>query len=126
MSTIEKFKVCPLCNTSWNTRIDFLADASIELIGYQVHFADLRLGYFMFNHDLCGTTMALVAEKFSDLYPDTPFKKRLTGSKDCPAYCLHDDELDPCHAECECAYVRHIIQTIRTWKKQPATPATQP
>ena len=118
MDTPDAFKVCPLCCLVWQTRDEFLADTTVELIGYQVHFTDLKLGYFMFNHDACGTTMALVAEKFSDMYPGEPFQKRLTGSDACPAYCLHEDELDPCPAACECSYVRDIIQTIRTWPKQ--------
>jgi hypothetical protein len=117
MAPFDPFKICPMCSSSWCSRDDFLSDTLVELIGYQVHFADLKLGYFMFNHDVCGTTMALVADKFSDLYPGEPFTKRLTGSDKCPAFCLHDDELDPCLAECECAYVRDIIQIIRKWPK---------
>jgi len=115
MNSFEPFKLCPHCSAAWNTRDEFLSDASVELIGYQVHFADLKLGYFMFVHDVCGTTIALVADKFSDLYQGEPFTKRLTGSAECPAFCLHAEELDPCRNKCECAYVRDIIQTIRNW-----------
>ena len=111
------FKTCPLCKFVWHSRKDFLEDPLIQLIGYQVHFAELSLGYFLFNHMTCGTTMAIVAGSFSDLYDGEPFQHRLTGTDKCSGLCIRDDELDRCPAQCECAYVRDILQTIRRWPK---------
>jgi hypothetical protein len=45
-------------------------------------------------------------------------EERKTGTEECPGYCLHQDELQPCPARCECAYVREIIQIIRNWPKR--------
>lgn len=117
MTDSTEFKICPLCKTAWSSRKDFLEDPQVDLVGYQVHFAELALGYFLFNHTSCGTTMAIVAGAFQDLYQGEPFEQRLTGSDLCPGLCLREDELEPCPAHCECAYVRDILQTIRHWPK---------
>jgi len=110
------FKTCSVCRRTWNDRTEFLADPDIELIGYQVHFKDLNRGLFLFNHS-CHTSLAIPAEKFIDLYQGEIVKGRKTGTDECPGYCLHQDELESCPAECECAFVRDIIQIIRKWPK---------
>lgn len=43
----EFFKTCNNCNTSWEDRVSFLADPALKLIGYQVSFKNLSLGYFL-------------------------------------------------------------------------------
>jgi len=94
----------------------------MELNGYQVNFQQLEAGLFLFNHIApeCGTTLALAAGEFADLYTGPIWKERLTGAGDCPRYCLRKSELRPCPAECECAYVRSILDQIRHWpRKQP-------
>ncbi len=111
------FKTCSVCRQTWNDRAEFLADPDLEIIGYQVHFKDLKKGLFMFNHS-CNTSLAIPAEKFTDLYHGEIVKERKTGTEECPGYCLHKDELQPCPAICECAYVRDIIQIIRNWPKR--------
>ncbi|MDZ4198482.1 MAG: hypothetical protein U1E27_04260 [Kiritimatiellia bacterium] len=113
---INPFKVCS-CGARWSTREEFLKDPSIQLVGYQADFEDLRLGLFLFNHSACRTTLALPAGLFRDLYDGPIFVKRATGGPTCQGYCLHRDNLDPCPAECECAYVREILQRLR--KKPP-------
>ncbi len=45
------------------------------------------------------------------------FEERKTSGEDCPGYCLHETELRSCPAHCECAYIREIIQRIKTWVK---------
>ena len=120
-TTIQKsndtvFKTCAVCRKSWNNRDEFLADPNIDMIGYQVHFRDLHRGLFLFNHS-CHTSLAIPAEKFIDLYHGEIVKGRKTGTDECPGYCLHEDELEACPAECECAYVRDIMQLIRGWPK---------
>jgi len=106
------FKVCPNCDFVWKNREDFLNDNKVSMIGYQVHFKNLTAGIFLFNH-FCKGTLAIEVSSFKDLYDGPIFKERATGSDECPEYCLHKDNLDPCPAECECAFVREIIQIIK-------------
>ena len=109
------FKICPKCSEIWNSRSDFLADTTLELIGYQSHFKLLTLGLLLFNHS-CGTTLSIFADEFKDLYDGPTFKDRLTGTKTCPGYCLNTSELRPCPNQCECAYVREIVQRVKNWR----------
>lgn len=113
---LTPYKKCPICKNIWATRNDFLDDPDIEVVGYQVHFEELSDGLFLFNHS-CKGTISLKAGLFSDLYDGPIFKERLTGTDDCPEYCLVKHELRPCPAKCECAYVREIIQLIMAWPK---------
>lgn len=94
--------------------MDFLNDPGLKPIGYQANFEALTAGIFLFNHD-CYGTLAIPAGEFGDLYAGPIFKERATGSRECPGYCLHEDELAPCPARCECAYVREILQLITAW-----------
>ncbi len=114
---MNEFKKCTFCSYQWQTRNDFLEDASTDLIGYQVNFDNLILGFFLFNHLTCGTTMGIAAGLFSDLHEGPVYKERLTETEQCPEYCLHENQLEPCPQKCECAYVREIIQTVRQWPK---------
>ena len=95
----------------------FLRDAKLTLVGYQVHFEKLEEGLFLFNHEVCHTTLAVAAGAFQPLHQGPIFTQRATGGADCLGYCLHRDNLLPCPAECECAYVRQVIQVIRHWPK---------
>jgi hypothetical protein len=120
------FEKCPMCGCTWLTRADFLADPDVVLIGYQVNFSHLLAGFFLFAHS-CETSLAIHAAEFADLYEGPVFEKPLTGSDSCPGYCLRIDELDPCPAPCECAYVREILQIIRNGPehtRQNASPNT--
>jgi hypothetical protein len=110
------FKKCPNCGFEWISRDYLLRDPNIEIIGYQVHFEELTAGIFLFNHS-CRTTLGILAGDFKDLYKGPILGVRATGSKECPSYCMHQNELRPCPAECECAYVREIIQIIKNWPK---------
>ncbi|MBC2717020.1 MAG: hypothetical protein HF978_17080 [Desulfobacteraceae bacterium] len=111
------FKKCPNCGFEWNDRESFLKDPDVEIVGYQVNFIRLSAGYFLFNHS-CKGTFSVQAVEFKDLYHGPIFTKRATGQKECPEYCLHQDELRPCPAQCECAYVREILQTIKNRPKR--------
>ena len=113
------FKTCPKCGFAWPTREGFLNDPDLELIGYQVNFEELTLGYFLFNHS-CKDTLSVPANAFWDFYKGHVFIDRATGSDQCPGYCLHQDVLDPCPAQCECAFVREIIQIIKAWPGKPS------
>ena len=111
------FKSCPKCSVQWPRRTDFLEDASLELIGYQVNFTSLEAGIFLFNHD-CNSTLAIKAHDFQDLYHGPIFKERATGGPECTGKCLYEDDLSLCPAQCECAFVREILQLVRKWPKK--------
>jgi len=114
---MQSFKKCSCCDIPWFSRDEFLQDSNLELVGYQANFNHLELGYFLFNHLSCQSTLAIPAGWFKDLYDGPIFAERLTGSGSCPGYCLYEAYLEPCEEKCECAYVRGIIQLIRNWPK---------
>ncbi len=106
------FKQCPFCSQEWNSVDEFINDRKLKLIGYQVDFSKLSAGYFLFNHH-CGDTLALEVAHFTHLYHGPVYKERKTGQEECPGYCLHNDNLSPCPAHCECAFVREIMQILQ-------------
>jgi len=116
MSFGKSYKKCTCCGIGWKTRDDFLRDCSLVLIGYQANFDSLELGILLFNHT-CGTTLAVHAGDFKDLYKGTIYHERKTGTEDCPEHCLHKEDLEPCPAECECSWVREMIQLIKDVEK---------
>jgi len=111
------FKSCS-CGYAWKERPEFLGDARIEMLGYQVDFDHLELGLLLFNHMSCGTTLGVPVADLKDLYDGPVFKRNLHGTEDCPSYCLYQNNLDVCPQECECAYVRQIMQVIKRWPKE--------
>lgn len=115
------FKTCPMCSMTWGTRNDFLHDRALHLNGYQADFEDLESGLFLFTHNIdgCFTTMAIRVREFLNMYSGKKFDQRKTGGEECPGYCLHIDQLDRCNAQCECAFVREIIQIIQKFPKSP-------
>ena len=111
------YKHCPNCGYEWPSREDFLGDPDITLVGYQVNVARLEAGIVLFNH-VCKGTLAVYANDFKDLYDGPIFARRATGTDKCPGHCQHRNDLRPCPVECECAYVRNILQIIRKWPKR--------
>ncbi len=81
LSVSDVFKICPLCGQSWATRLQFLEDAGLELVGYQVDFQELSLGLFLFNHRSCQTTLAIRAQSFRDLYDGPVYRDCRTGER---------------------------------------------
>ena len=119
---MKLFKTCSGCQTPWFSRHEFLEDCKIDLVGYQVNFGDRMLGYFLFNHLTCESTIGIPAGLFKDLYDGPVFSKCLAGSEQCPGYCLQSQVLYPCPVECEGAYVREILQILRYWPKEVCYP----
>ncbi len=119
------FKECTCCKNPWYSREEFLADSKLKFVGYQVNFVDLKLGYLLFNHMTCQSTIAVHAGLFRDLYDGPIFSERKTGSESCPGYCLDRDALERCSAQCECAYIREIMQTLRNWPKGECQPTNR-
>lgn len=114
---MNAFKKCSCCELPWLGRDEFLNDGQIELVGYQANFSQLELGYLLFNHLSCESTIAVHAGLFKDLYSGPIFAQRLTGTEGCQGFCKDSVALEPCDQKCECAYVREILQIIRNWPK---------
>ncbi len=112
------FKRCPMCGFLWAEREGFLADSSVEIVGYQASFDDLVAGHLLFNHS-CEGTLAVHVGEFVDLYDGPVFAKRMTGTDECPTYCLRREELKRCPVQCECAWVREVVQIVANWPKAP-------
>ena len=113
------FEICAMCNEVWVNREAFLSDPRVAVVGYQVDFEALETGLFLFNHRErgCGTTLAIEAGRFVDLVAGPVYRRSLDGTEECSEYCLRPDDLRPCPAHCECAYVRDVLQVVRNWKK---------
>ena len=111
------FKKCTCCQSPWFSRDAFLQDPNIDLVGYQANFCQLELGYFLFNHLTCESTIALPAGHFTDLHVGPIFAQRLIGTEVCQGFCKDTEILEPCENQCECAFVRDIMQVIRAWPK---------
>ncbi|MCC7299888.1 MAG: hypothetical protein IT583_02285 [Verrucomicrobia bacterium] len=116
----DPFKICPNCKTVWQTLEVFLSDPQLELTGYQVNFADLKGGlfYFTHDHDLCGTTLAIEVKAFVPLSTRPILASRGEQPECCPELCVRAGSLDSCPLECECLWVREIMQTIQESKKR--------
>ena len=110
------FKQCTTCGFEWTTRKHFFEDPNVAIIGYQVNFDELEAGIFLFNHS-CGTTLGIRADDFKSIYDGPIFTQRATETEECPEFCLHQHDLRPCPVQCECAYVREIMQLIKQWPK---------
>lgn len=113
------FKRCTTCQQEWPTREAFLIDPATVLIGYQANFDRLEEGFFLFNHNTrdCGTTLAIVTGDFLDCYQGPHFEVSCRGTDQCARLCMNASSLDRCPAQCECAYVRHVLHLIRNWPK---------
>ncbi len=117
----EPFKVCPMCGVAWKTLDDFLTDPALKQSGYQVNFFDLKGGLFYFTHTVenCGTTMAIPVGEFTSLSDRSILALRgEPGGEQCTEKCLREDDLSPCPAQCECVWVREVMQTIKERKKR--------
>ena len=118
------FKKCTSCGFVWEELEDFVSDPMLTIVGYQAFLSDNILGLFLFNHEVCKTTLASGADLFQKIYNGPLYTQNLHGQAECPDYCMTTYNLEPCPLECECAYVREIIQAIKKWpKKQEGKPA---
>ena len=123
----SRFKVCSLCKKDWESRNDFLNDPVIKIIGYIANFEYLEKGLLLFNHNAegCGTTLVAEIADFMDIYSGPIYSESLTGSEECPEYCLDKDNLDECSAKCAHSHVREIIQIVKKWPKCKTTPTVK-
>ncbi len=110
MKNAHYFKNCTNCGFVWQDRNSFLKD--VEIVGYQPYFKELQAGLFLFNHS-CKGTISVKVEHFLDLYDGPIFQKSNLGSDECSGYCVQTNTLDLCSVQCECVFVREIIQKIK-------------
>jgi hypothetical protein len=111
------FHQCPSCKIVWPTRESLLADPGVRLIGYRSCLANLLAGVFLFHHR-CEAIVTIHASEFADFYDGPMFSVPQTGGEKCPGYCLRVEELRPCPAPCECAFVREIVNLVNNWPKR--------
>ncbi|HEX7342861.1 MAG TPA: hypothetical protein VF398_01260 [bacterium] len=112
------FHRCTCCSQVWFDRSDFLLDGDLMLNGYQADFDDLELGWLFFTHlrPVCNSTIAVPVRQFTDLHDGPIYSERKISSDECPGYCLEKDNLRRCEVNCECAFVREILQVIKERK----------
>jgi len=113
---MQIFKKCSFCKHEWPQQNDFLIDPDLQMAGYQVHHELVDSGLLLFNHS-CGSTIAVTVASVKNLYHGIKSKTKALGSNECPDYCVHTDNLKVCPVDCEYAYVRDIMQIIKTWPK---------
>ncbi len=109
------FKQCTACAARWSTRDEFLSDPAVTLVGYQMFETELALGMLLFDHQPCGTTLALKVAAFADLYDGPIFSARLQKSPACPSHCFEVSNLDDCETECCGNWVRVVLQKVQRW-----------
>ena len=125
MSDPAPFKTCPMCSRQWDARKEFIADPTIELSGYMADFESMESVLLCFTHllDHCGTTLAIEAGAFLDLYTGERYAQRQFGQSSCSGRCLDKEDLEQCDAHCEYAAVRAVMQIIRAQKLHQAQAA---
>jgi len=109
------FRQCPRCAELWRDRKEFLDDPGTVVTGYQAHFDELELGLFLFNHTGCETTFAVQAQAFGDLYDGPIYRESKTHTEECKSFCLHEEQLNRCPTQCECAWVREVLVIVSEW-----------
>lgn len=115
----QVYKRCTTCGKTWRDRNAFLADPSVEFLGFQPFFDEDRLGYFLFNHiTSCTTTLALAVEDFRDLYSGPVWQECKYKEADCPGYCAHLGQDGRCPAKCVCTWVREVMAVLKAWPKK--------
>jgi len=109
MNRKTPFKKCS-CGSVWEKRDFFIDDDEIETIGMtfmpREHSPDL---YFFFNHEKCGSTLAMKSDDFADLIKEPIPEIDMAGEKGCPGHCTSIDRLEKCENECRNAPFRRIL-----------------
>lgn len=55
--------------------------------------------------------------KFANLYNGPIYTKNIMGTESCPDHCLFKTNLEAYPEQCECNYVREIMQITKVWDK---------
>ena len=115
------FRFCKQCGREWADRAAFLADPAVVLSGCQMDTRRPGSSVLVFDHRApgCGTTIAVPADAFADLYAGPVHKVNWAPSAKCPGMCFDPQNLEPCPAQCASAHVRQILQVVRRTPKNP-------
>ena len=113
---MKPFKICPKCDHEWETRDDFLQDASLFLIGFQAGYDESDRGLYLLNHlrekEKCNTTIAVEVENFMSLYDGPMYEDVIAGSAACSGHCAKVDDLTRCSVSCRNAIAREIMLKV--------------
>jgi hypothetical protein len=106
---------CGLCGKVWHCLDDVVADAGLELTGYQARFDDPADGLVLVTHRIfgCGTTLAFPVSVLRPLYCGPEYTERMALTDECSRQCLDHNLLEVCEAPCDMAWVRRVMQSIR-------------
>ncbi len=110
-------KTCTMCNDSWGSIEDILADKDLVFCGYQPFFTDPEKSLFLFTHnkDNCGTTLSFYVSDFKELLgEEVSFDAFIAGEAlDCEGHCLDSTDLSRCNSKtCPGVVVRDLIQVM--------------
>jgi signal transduction histidine kinase len=111
------FQTCANCGVTWPSRDNFMTDPMLTISGYQANFDELIAGEFLFGH-VCGHVLRVPAGDFWHLCESPVRVRRLTGTAECPGYCLKCEDLSACPEDCECAHLRSVLKVIQDWPKR--------
>lgn len=119
--TAPAFVTCTQCGRSWPGREAFLSDPAVRLSGCQVDTDQPAASALLFDHlaSGCGTTMAVSVRAFADLHGGPKGKADWSKSGKCPGFCFDPRSLEPCPTECNSAYVRAVLQAVRSGAGRP-------
>jgi hypothetical protein len=111
------FKTCPKCGTPWRSCADLLRDPRVRLLGYQPGPLSFERGFFLFNHAVCGTSLALELPSLESLV-QIPILALSTCSRgEVPDACLREDADQVCPLFCVCSFVQAVRRVIEVWPK---------
>ncbi|MBZ0263601.1 hypothetical protein K8I28_02950 [bacterium] len=105
-----------MCGTRWQHLADFVTDRDLVVNGYQASFSDSVEGLFVVTHDCenCGTTIAIKAGKFKELYGGPDYSEFKFDSSDCEGHCLDENDFGTCSQECGMRWVRVVLQVLKS------------
>jgi hypothetical protein len=113
--TETPFRTCGMCRKPWASRLDFLADPGLRLLGLQAVPHDPDGNLIVFEHD-CGTTVSVLAWRLRDLLPVEDRGEEnlplLYGAEGCNGYCTKLEELSACDRACSNARDRRLTLWI--------------
>ncbi len=115
MDDIIPFKTCTKCGAEWDFQSDFLSDPNIVFIGYQPHFEDSELAFFLFNHRECGTTLNVRFASLKNLESGSLIQQSGHSCDIYGDYCFQLGGHGVCPRVCRCDSVKNIIRTIEEW-----------
>ena len=109
------FKICTCCKHVWESLADLIRDEQVHVIGYQPSFSDSYEGLFFFSHNdkACGTTIAIPAGHFVNLYDGPEYTVQMDSMEQCKGFCKSFYDFGECSNECSMRSIRDIIEVLK-------------